>query len=788
MRAQRWVVAVGATAVFAAVGLSQVAAGSRAPAAPDEPPTTAPQASGTVDPAVSGDGRFVLFTGPPAVDDGRTSTVWLRDRADESVIELTRPVPGLRLGNSVKPGISADGCVAVVVTEMAFDLFRDDDTVGRWDVYRTVLPACGGTEGDWELVSSGGGGGFGAVASDSASPLYAPSVSGSGAVIAYVSRFSAEAPDLVGVMVTDLTVPMGQPGRTRPVAGTPSGAPNTTFRYRGLREPSVSDDGLLVAFTSDANSDVVARDWADGPQPGGFASSQVFVWDRSNTDPATAVVRLSASATAPADGEASSPAVSGDGHFIVFASSSTNLLANVELPDCSATCPTQVYRYDRTDGSLVLVSRVPGPVDGVAVGADLSASQPAITSDGSEILFITRATNLFATRSAAGGGVDDGDVVVANLSKGTLERVSLLADGVTPAPAAQSHARLSSTGRVVVFDTVAGAAFGVDGPGRQVVAVTRRPVLSLADLDVGSGSIGYPGAEWFISVVNQGPSTFLPAIVESSNLDFSVSGGSCTAGIAVPPGGSCTVNVMLTPSRLGTITGTVTVSEFGQDAVSVQSELRGAGGAATLAPDPAGADLAPQLIGQPGEPVVFKVFNVGFGPLTVASVKVEGTHPDDFQVVLTDCPGAQLAIGETCLVAVTFTPTASGRRTATVVVTDRDGEYTTMLVSGEASYVTSLTTTADTLVAGSRLGVGGSGFAPNTVVTLLWADGAGRSSTVTTDSSGGFLTVVVVGGAERPGRRTLVAQSATATATADVTILAAGSVRGPGSAAWPAGH
>jgi hypothetical protein len=128
--------------------------------------STAPAATAEVHgahPTVSDDGRWVVFEGLP-VDDTvgangvpRTSTVYLRDRTpgpdDPAVVELTAASDDIRSGDSVRPVISGDGCAVVVVTELAYDLFRDDDAGSRWDVYRLVLPHCGGTPGDWELVS-----------------------------------------------------------------------------------------------------------------------------------------------------------------------------------------------------------------------------------------------------------------------------------------------------------------------------------------------------------------------------------------------------------------------------------------------------------------------------------------------------------------------------------------------------------------------------------------------------------------------------------------------------------
>ena len=156
----------------------------------------------------------------------------------------------------------------------------------------------------------------------------------------------------------------------------------------------------------------------------------------------------------------------------------------------------------------------------------------------------------------------------------------------------------------MVFDTLAGAAYGNPAVGgRQVGIVDHPPVVQLANLDVGTVAVGYPGPEWFLVLDNNGPSSFVPGLVEVSNPDFLISGGSCAdaAATPVPPGGTCTVNLMLMPSLPGPVTGTLTVSEVGFDAVSVTAQLTGLGGDPALAPAPGAVKVTwPPLTGSPG--------------------------------------------------------------------------------------------------------------------------------------------------------------------------------------------
>ncbi len=308
--------------------IAAVAPVTAAPAAPSVPPAVPPvvvlpDAART--PSLSADGRLLVYAAAPADDDGRTSSIWLLDRSTGTTTELTRPLEGLRAGNSVRPAISADGCHVVAVTEIPYDLFRDDDSGTRWDVYQLTLPSCGGTDGAWELISSRAEDTFSSTAGDDADPDETPTISGSGTVVAYTRAFSAASAGagVLGVAVVDRTIPLGQQGRTQPVAGSPAAAPSTTFRYHGLHEPAVSDDGRFVAFTADADAAAPVPAWSSGDVPGGFATSQVFVWDRQGSG-AAAVSRVSSPAATVANGDGGHPAISHDGRFVAFESTATN--------------------------------------------------------------------------------------------------------------------------------------------------------------------------------------------------------------------------------------------------------------------------------------------------------------------------------------------------------------------------------------------------------------------------------------------------------------------------------
>ena len=75
--------------------------------------------------------------------------------------------------------------------------------------------------------------------------------------------------------------------------------------------------------------------------------------------------------------------------------------------------------------------------------------------------------------------------------------------------------------------------------------------------------------------------------------------------------------------------------------------------------------------------------NTGAAPLIVSGVGISGTNPQDFQVNFSTCAGATLSQNASCYMQVVFTPTATGERSATFVVTDNaTGGKQTAALSG----------------------------------------------------------------------------------------------------------
>lgn len=148
----------------------------------------------------------------------------------------------------------------------------------------------------------------------------------------------------------------------------------------GSAAPQLSNDGQLVAFESKAVN--LVSDDTNG-------ATDIFVRDRlSNT---TQLISVGA-AGEPANGESRDASVSGDGRYVAFVSSATNLVAG-DMNEAD-----DVFVFDRETGAM---ARVSAPEGGEADGGSM---HPVISGNGRVIAFTSSASNLLAGDD---NGMDD---------------------------------------------------------------------------------------------------------------------------------------------------------------------------------------------------------------------------------------------------------------------------------------------------------------------------------------------------------------------------------------------
>ena len=232
--------------------------------------------------------------------------------------------------------------------------------------------------------------------------------------------------------------------------------------------------------------------------------------------------------------------------------------------------------------------------------------------------------------------------------------------------------------------------------------------------NLGSGS----GSET-VRLVNSGLAPMhLSAIREDG--DFTQS-NNCPPVLA--PGASCLITITFIPSTLGERDGYIVVADDSADSPQRIQVL----GVATMALAHLGPDRLnfSQNVGASSAPQTVTLANRGDGPLSIAAIAATG----DFKAS-PHCP-ALLLPGLSCPISVTFTPTAAGARSGSLVVTDdgnaAPGSNDTVRLTGVA-YQPVATLSASILSPGANLG----GSAVPQVVTV-------------TNTGNGALTIRAIG-------------------------------------------
>jgi Tol biopolymer transport system component len=280
---------------------------------------------GSDQPTISGDGRFVAFSSAAANlvpgDTNGDVDVFVRDRVAGKTARVSLATGGAQARRgSALPTISADGRVVAFVSAAA-NLVRGD-TNRALDVFARDL-----TKHVTERVSISSSG---AQTREGFFPglAHRPSVSADGMVVAFASASG----DLVSGdrnRADDVFVRDRAKATTTLVSVDAAGAQR---RSAASRAPSLSADGRLVAFDSEAAFDAGDANRAD----------DVYVRDRE-----TQATTWVSPGTDRRGSEA--PSLSGDGRYVLFASESKLVVHDTDGF-------SDVYRYDRTTSTTSLAS------------------------------------------------------------------------------------------------------------------------------------------------------------------------------------------------------------------------------------------------------------------------------------------------------------------------------------------------------------------------------------------------------------------------------------------------
>ncbi len=365
--------------------------------------------------STSADGRYVAFASTATnLDSGDQDTVvdvFVKNLATGDVRLASQRADGIK-GNSISngPSISADGQKMAFVS--AADNLSPDDPDGYPDVFVKDLQT-----GELTLASKTTEG------RKADNGVSSPTISDDGSTVAFASKATNLSPD-PGDGSSHVYVKRLDTGILTRVDGGTIARPDEQI---GARDPSLSADGGVVAFATDA----AELDPVDTDQ-----RADVYVRDLGSS-----AVRLASvnAAGVKGDSPSSEPSLAADGTKVAFETGSTNLVPEDVDPS------SDIYLKNLADssGSLMLVS-TDGP-EGTGTKANQAASYPSLSPDGGYVAFSSDATNL---------GIDTPPLVKQvyrkDLATGALLPVSVTADG-TPGDYLSIEPSIATDGAVVAF-------------------------------------------------------------------------------------------------------------------------------------------------------------------------------------------------------------------------------------------------------------------------------------------------------------------------------------------------
>jgi len=230
---------------------------------------------------------------------------------------------------------------------------------------------------------------------------------------------------------------------------------------------------------------------------------------------------------------------------------------------------------------------------------------------------------------------------------------------------------------------------GCGGGGSTGAAITPpAPVASIAPGSVvfGNQTINTTSAAQIVTLTNTGNAALSIAgitVTETNAGDFAQTNA---CGSSVAAGANCTIAVTFTSTATGARTGTLTVTD-NNNGMAGSTQTVSLSGTGTSVPAPV-VSLSPtslafdnQAVDMTSTAQSLTLSNTGNAALSITSLALTGTNASDF--AQTNNCAASVAAGTNCTISVTFTPSASGSRTASVSITDNaSGSPQTVSLSG----------------------------------------------------------------------------------------------------------
>jgi PQQ-like domain len=197
----------------------------------------------------------------------------------------------------------------------------------------------------------------------------------------------------------------------------------------------------------------------------------------------------------------------------------------------------------------------------------------------------------------------------------------------------------------------------------------RAATVAPASLSWASVSVGSKGGPKPVTLTNNGATAIAInsiAISGSNAADFLIYTNTCGASLAASS--SCAATILFAPTTTGTRTASLTFTDdAGTQSVGVTG--LGTSPSGTVSVSPTSLSWGSFAVGANGGSKVATLQNGSAASISISSVSVTGANVADFAISSKTC-GTTLASGASCTATISFSPEASGVRSASLQFSD----------------------------------------------------------------------------------------------------------------------
>ena len=441
-------------------------------------------------------------------------------------------------------------------------------------------------------------------------------------------------------------------------------------------------NGTNADYTILASAELYTSTGTSAPVAGLSPASLTFASQTLNTTSAAQTITLTNTGNAALAISGITVTGTNAGDFAQTNACPASLAANV---NCTVNVTFKPAATGTRTASISFADNAADSPQAVPVtGTGAAANTPAVTFAPTSLTFASQALNttsaaqtitltntgtaVLTISSVTVTGTNTGDFAQTNACPASLAANANCTISVTFRPTATG----ARTAAVSVADNATGSPQSVPLTGTGAAANAPAVTLAPTSLTFGSQALNTTSPAQTVTLTNSGNAalTITGISVTGANAGDFAESNECPASLAA--NANCTISVTFKPTASGARTAAVSFADNATGSPqSVALSGTGASTTPTVTVAPASLTFASQTLNTTSAPQSVTVTNTGTSTVTFTSFTISGENSGDYQLGTGSCnPSGTLAAGANCTVAVTFTPTVAGTRSATLAIAD----------------------------------------------------------------------------------------------------------------------